>query len=316
MDLYDILEIQPNATKDQITKAYRRLAKIYHPDKPTGNTEYFQQINYAYNILISDNLKVQYDSMKKPNKSKFMKFLEEWFKKQVDIKKFFNMSDSYINKIIDNIDIYDFSDLLNIFNKTIIPDKVDKSLDCSETDSPYWDEEQAEYYHLSTLPLKYQQYNKNNIIIELKCTLEEIQSNATRKIKVKRKVMDEYVETNCVFKCSHPYIIFNNGGDNNDSVFINNLATNNNSVGHLIIILSLPCIYTWLPDTIILNVNINLFQYIYGISIPSYNIENWIPYKDGTIINVKEINNYIYAIKLVTIYNDSIENKQMLENII
>ena len=134
-------------------------------------------------------------------------------------------------------------------------------------------------------------------------------------IKVKRKVMDEYVETNCIFKCSHPYIVFNNGGDNNDSVFINNLATTN-SIGNLIIILSLPSIYTWLPDTIILNVNINLFQYIYGINIPSYNIENWIPYKDGTIINVKEINNYIYAIKLVTIYNDSIENKQMLENII
>jgi hypothetical protein len=315
MDLYDILEIQPNATKDQITKAYRKLAKVYHPDKPNGNTEKFQQINYAYNILICDNVKVQYDSMKKPNKSKFIKFLEEWFKKQVDIKTFiqkhFNISDNYINTIIDNIDIYDFSDLLNIFNKTIIPDKVDRSLDCSETDSSYWDEEQAEYYHLSTLPLRYQQYNKNNIIIELKCTLEEIQSNATRMIKIKRNIMGEYVETKCVFTCSHPYIVFNNGGDNNDSAFLNA----HNNVGHLIIMLSLPSIYTWLQDTIILNVNINLFQYIYGITIPSYNIENWIPYKDGTIINVKEINNYIYAIKLVTIYNDSIENKQMLENL-
>jgi curved DNA-binding protein CbpA len=306
MDLYEILEIPTNATKDQITKAYRRLAKLYHPDKPNGDTEKFQRINYAYNILICDNVKVQYDSMKKPNKSKFILFLEEWFKKQVDcnkkiITKFFNINDNLINKIIDNIDIYDFSDLLNIFNKTIIPNKTNSSLDCSETETPYWDEEQAEYYHLSTLPLKYQQYNANNIMIELKCTLEEIQSNAIRKIKIKRKIMNDFVETTCNFNCSHPYIIFNNGGDNMD--------------GHLIINLNLPSTYEWLQNTILLNVNINLFQYIYGISIPSYNIVNWIPYKDGTIINVKEINNYIYAIKLNTIYNDSIENKEKLENI-
>jgi curved DNA-binding protein CbpA len=306
MELYEILGIQTNATKEQITKAYRKLAKIYHPDKINGNTEKFQQINYAYNILICDNVKVQYDSMKKPNKNKFIKFLEEFFKKQVDsnkefITKFFNINDNLVNKIIDNIDIYDFSDLLNIFNKTIIPNKTNSSLDCSDTETPYWDEDQGEYYHLSTLPLKYQQYNNNNITIELKCTLEEVQSNASRKIKIKRKIMNDFLETTCSFHCSHPYIIFYNGGDNMS--------------GHLIIILNLPSQYEWLQNNIILNVNINLFQYIYGISIPTYNIDNWIPYKNGTIINVKEINNYIYAIKLNTIYNDSIENKEILENI-
>lgn len=298
MDLYEILEISPNSTKDQITKAYRRLAKLYHPDKPNGDTEKFQKINYAYNILICDNVKVQYDSLKKSNKNKFIKFLEKWFTKQVDIKKFFNISDNLINKIIDNIDIYDFSDLLNIFNKTIVPNKTNNSFDCSETDTPYWDEEQAEYYHLSTLPLKYQQYSANNIFIELKCTLEEIQSNTIRKIKIKRQVMNDFIETTCNFNCSHPYIIYNNGGDNMN--------------GHLIIHLNLPITYEWLQNTILLNININLFQYIYGISIPSHNIINWIPYKDGTIINVKEINNYIYAIKLNTIYNDSTENKEIL----
>jgi curved DNA-binding protein CbpA len=306
MELYEILGIQTNATKEQITKAYRKLAKIYHPDKINGNTEKFQQINYAYNILICDNVKVQYDSMKKPNKNKFIKFLEEFFKKQVDsnkefITKFFNINDNLVNKIIDNIDIYDFSDLLNIFNKTIIPNKTNSSLDCSDTETPYWDEDQGEYYHLSTLPLKYQQYNNNNITIELKCTLEEVQSNASRKIKIKRKIMNDFLETTCSFHCSHPYIIFYNGGDNMS--------------GHLIIILNLPSQYEWLQNNIILNLNINLFQYIYGISIPTYNIDNWIPYKNGTIINVKEINNYIYAIKLNTIYNDSIENKEILENI-
>ena len=51
MDLYDILLIKNTATMEEISKAYKKLAKIHHPDKITGNTEKFQQINYAYNIL-------------------------------------------------------------------------------------------------------------------------------------------------------------------------------------------------------------------------------------------------------------------------
>ena len=54
MDLYDILSISPNSSNEEITKSYRNLAKIYHPDKKTGDTEKFQQINYAYNILITN----------------------------------------------------------------------------------------------------------------------------------------------------------------------------------------------------------------------------------------------------------------------
>ena len=54
MDLYEILSISYDATNIEITKAYRKLAKIYHPDKSTGDTEKFQQINYAYNILINE----------------------------------------------------------------------------------------------------------------------------------------------------------------------------------------------------------------------------------------------------------------------
>ena len=54
MDLYEILSLSPDASNEDIKRAYKRLAKIYHPDKPTGNTEQFQKINYAYNILIND----------------------------------------------------------------------------------------------------------------------------------------------------------------------------------------------------------------------------------------------------------------------
>ena len=53
-ELYDLLEIQPDADEDTIKKAYRRLAVKYHPDKNPGNKEAeekFKKISHAYEIL-------------------------------------------------------------------------------------------------------------------------------------------------------------------------------------------------------------------------------------------------------------------------
>ena len=52
---YEILGVEVNATKEEIKKAYRRLAKIYHPDLALTNKEeaekIFKKINWAYGIL-------------------------------------------------------------------------------------------------------------------------------------------------------------------------------------------------------------------------------------------------------------------------
>lgn len=304
MDLYEILSIPPNSSNEEITKAYKKLAKIHHPDKKTGNTEKFQQINYAYNILINDTTRLKYNDMKKTSKSKLNNFLEEWFNNnQSNIKKFFNMNDLDLKKIINNIDAYDFNDLMGLFNTHIIPDKKNIVIDCSDTDTPYWDELSAEYYSLNYLPLKYHIYNKNNIKLDLKCSINEIENNIIRKIKIKRKQNDEFIETSYYFKCTHPIIVFNNGGDNE---------------GHLIIYLSLPENYIWTNENIFYNIDINLYQYIYGLNIKyeKYVFNNYIPYQEGNIINLKYINKYLLSIKLNTIYNDNEENKENLLKII
>ncbi|NTW92324.1 MAG: DnaJ domain-containing protein, partial [Methanoregulaceae archaeon] len=52
-DYYDILGIPKNAEEKGIKKAYRTLARKYHPDvcKEPGAEERFKQINEAYSVL-------------------------------------------------------------------------------------------------------------------------------------------------------------------------------------------------------------------------------------------------------------------------
>ena len=61
--LYDTLGISQSASADEIKKAYRRLARKYHPDinKDKGAEEKFKEINAAYEILKDDSKRQQYD---------------------------------------------------------------------------------------------------------------------------------------------------------------------------------------------------------------------------------------------------------------
>jgi molecular chaperone DnaJ len=67
-DLYNILGVSDNATREEIKKAFRKLAVQYHPDKRKGSKqaeERFKEINEAYQILSDDNKRKQYDFMRK-----------------------------------------------------------------------------------------------------------------------------------------------------------------------------------------------------------------------------------------------------------
>jgi curved DNA-binding protein len=61
--LYDTLEISENASDAEIKKAYRKLARQYHPDvnKEKGAEDKFKEINSAYEILSDKEKKQQYD---------------------------------------------------------------------------------------------------------------------------------------------------------------------------------------------------------------------------------------------------------------
>lgn len=64
-DYYDILGVPRDATTSIIKKSYRRLARIYHPDKNPGNTKAenkFKDISKAYEVLADDKKRQQYDN--------------------------------------------------------------------------------------------------------------------------------------------------------------------------------------------------------------------------------------------------------------
>lgn len=60
-DYYKILDVDKNASQDDIKKAFRKLAHKYHPDKAGGDEEKFKEINEANQVLGDPQKRKQYD---------------------------------------------------------------------------------------------------------------------------------------------------------------------------------------------------------------------------------------------------------------
>lgn len=129
MNFYDVLGIKHDASKNDIKKAYQKLALLFHPDKcidPNAN-EKFLEIKTAYEILSNDIRRKEYDGMTGEQKIKLYEVIKQYF---TEIRpEHSHIYDYIINFIYSNEEEFEKDinsmNIKNIFNKII--DKIKKT---------------------------------------------------------------------------------------------------------------------------------------------------------------------------------------------
>lgn len=321
MSLYKILELEPSASIDDIKKNYRKLSKKYHPDKckEKNSINKFYQINSAYEILLDEKSRKEYLMLNKENKSLFQDFLEKVLNNNLDTESLeqygINLSKNdyqYLQSNLYNvINSLNFKEIINFFKSGEFPRK-DFGFNniCSDSDVNSWGIDDAIYFF--DLPIEVQKHNSKTLKVSFDITLEEILLKKNKSVMIKRQVGNKFINTDFKFDVKSPWVIFSGGGDSNYDEF-----------GDLIIKLNLPDNYDWHEDLIIYQYKINLYQFVYGLSI-KFNVgrkliefEDWIPSREGNIIFVKDVLNDFnmnLSIKLILNYEDNSSKKNILLN--
>ena len=62
VDYYELLQLSPNADDGMIRRAFRHLAKQYHPDTPGGSAESFNRLVEAHQVLADPESRAAYDA--------------------------------------------------------------------------------------------------------------------------------------------------------------------------------------------------------------------------------------------------------------
>ncbi|XP_061398971.1 translocation protein SEC63 homolog [Musca vetustissima] len=73
-DPFEILKVEPTASKAEIKKAYHKLSLVLHPDKETGDEKAFMMLSKAYQALTDEVAKVNYEKYGNPDGPGAMSF--------------------------------------------------------------------------------------------------------------------------------------------------------------------------------------------------------------------------------------------------
>ena len=79
---YRILGLNKDASKEEIKEAYKKLAKLHHPDKG-GNEEMFKLIKSAYELLINEESRNHFDETGEVLKNDFTQRFNNFIEKVV-----------------------------------------------------------------------------------------------------------------------------------------------------------------------------------------------------------------------------------------
>ncbi|CAD7004635.1 translocation protein SEC63 homolog [Ceratitis capitata] len=73
-DPFEILQLPPTASMEEIKKTYRELSRVLHPDKPTGDEKSFMMLRKAYQALTDETAKQNYEKYGNPDGPGAMSF--------------------------------------------------------------------------------------------------------------------------------------------------------------------------------------------------------------------------------------------------
>lgn len=317
MDLYETLELNSSASLDDIKKSYRRLAKLYHPDKNNNDQSYvlkFHKVTSAYEILSNEKLRKEYLSFNSENKINFETFLEKILNNTIDFKnisKFgikINKADyDYLKtNCLDFLNKLNLYEIIDFFKTGDFPKKdLNFNNNCSDSDVESYNSDDASYF--DSLPITFQKPNNLTLKIIEDITINDIIYNKVKQLSIKRKIYDTYYTTKFEFSVKSPLVLFSGGGDID------------NSIGDLIIKLKLPVNYEWDSNLIIYNKEITLYEYVHGLDInieinrKKYIYTNWKSIREGTIIHLDKVGEINFIIKLNVKYNESPQNNIILK---
>jgi curved DNA-binding protein CbpA len=314
MDFYEILGINSDASETDIKKAYHKLALLYHPDrnKDVNAKEKFQNIQSAYQILIDNKSRINYNKLDINEQHNFVKLLQKIFNNSLNINELNNFGIKFEKNDLDYLES-NLKDLINALNINEIFDfikgkfirkKID-IINTEDTDTSIWSENYETYYDL---PFNYQRINDLDIRINLEIKFDDLFENNKKKIKIKRTINNKNIINMFIFNIEKPYIVFPFCGD-----------VNQTENGHLIIKLNFGYNYIWYENLIIIEKNITLYELIYGLDLSldinkNENIIKYIPSRDGLLFEINKLNNYIITYKLILNYEHT-EDKEQLLNI-
>lgn len=261
---YSILELEEknNPSKEDIKKAYRKLILKYHPDKNQhiDTTDKFKEIQTAYEILYNEDKKKEYDSLNFYDKINYY----DAFKNLINKK--YPYINSYLDFIIKNF--YDNNE-----------QELKKDLEHFKFDSIY-------EHFVTRMPKVFNNY-------ELRKQQYVAEANINIEGKIKSSLTDRYLGN------YQKLLIERETKDKIEILvpLINNLFVSegegeigfNNNHGNISIIIDIPQQYknfTQIDNDLYVELNIDLYTYMYGGTIKFTNLDNEIiNYNTGPLLD-------------------------------
>lgn len=176
MDYYQQLQLNRDASQDEIKQAYRRLALLYHPDKNGGQEEQFKQLHEAYQILRDPVTRKEYD---------------ETLGNGDDMRLYMEFFDTMVSPLFEK-----WKEELHSRKKqkSVKNEKMQKNEKNTKNQG-----EKSDFFEKNTKCSKTTKCKKNVLRLKLQVTLDELFAGTTKKLVYKIRRCDGEITTKNAF---------------------------------------------------------------------------------------------------------------------